>query len=132
MAYCTIEDVKKALRQKAAVFEQKMSNEDLQEIVTNNEKVIDDYIGAAVTLPFEETPHIIKRICITLTKFDIYDQFASSQIPKNVQDQYDHSIKTLEKIAAKKIVLGTQKDADGNSLQASYTANTQLFNVRMP
>jgi phage gp36-like protein len=112
--YCSIDDLKEAKDFRSII---QLSNdsgnpqEADENIVNQNIKkagnVIDTYLAGRYLTPINgEVPGIIRDICVDLTVFNLYTR-RNREIPKEsgVFLDYQAAIKTLEKIADKKINL---------------------------
>ncbi len=112
MDYCTKDDVKESLGTAETMLLADVEDSEISSIITETSGLIDDYISANVSLPFETTPQIIKTLCINISRYECYCRFATGDVPEPIQNEYNNTFKLLEKIRKKEIMIGTSSAED--------------------
>ena len=118
MAYCTIDDLKKALPETILI----RLTDDIsigavdkvkaEEALTSAAEEIDAYIGGKVKLPIAGTaPPILGKINIDIAIYNLYTR-VKEEIPQTRTDRYKNAVRLLEKISKGEISIGLQPMPD--------------------
>ena len=133
MNYIVLADLKKAFGQKETIFTSIMDDDELNAIITENSKLIDEYLNGYVTLPeeAEDIPQIFKRILTKLCVFDVYALNANLDVPEIINDEYQNSLKLLEKIRSGKIKLTTETEPTDTTGDIRFESDSQVINQNL-
>ncbi|MBV6480217.1 MAG: hypothetical protein HGGPFJEG_03070 [Ignavibacteria bacterium] len=63
---------------------------------------IDFYCASRVSVPLEEVPKMIKRICADLTIYNLHSRTQSNRVPDMAREKYEDAILKLKDISAGK------------------------------
>lgn len=115
--YITPEELKEAIGFQAAVMATLAPDEEgaeegsgflevLQDVIRDQTKLIDDWIAAKTTdIQSLRGNQILRRICLNLSRYEMYLRFARDMVPETVQDDKDEAMRQLEKIQRGEIEL---------------------------
>ena len=118
MAYCTLDDLKKALPEAILI---RLTDDDsmgvidevkTSEALTSAAEEIDIYIGGRVKLPISGTaPPILGKINADIAIYNLYTR-VKEEIPQTRSDRYKNAVRLLEKISKGEISIGLQPSPD--------------------
>ena len=133
--YCTTDDVKRVVSERIIIQLLDDDNEGdltfdevetaLEGIINDVESIIDTYLKGRYTTPLTTVPAMIEKICIDLTRYELYDR-RGLDIPESVKEARDLSIRRLEQIQ-KGILQLTIEGASGYYVQTNKTADDRMF-----
>lgn len=92
----------------------------VNEAIVAADEVIDAHLRGRYTIPFEETPPILKRISADIAVFHLYGR-RESDIPKTIETKYKDAVRMLEAIRDGKLTIG---DAEGEKTPEPGTYRT--------
>ena len=92
----------------------------VNEAIVAADEVIDAHLRGRYTIPFPETPPILKRISADIAVFHIYGR-RESDIPKTIETKYKDAVRMLEAIRDGKLTIG---DAEGEKTPEPGTYRT--------
>lgn len=107
--YCTAQDIVEDLTEKvvAQLSNDSDPNQVNQEIVnkyiTDSSQLIDGFLRSRYVLPLSNVHAVIKKVCIDIVKYELYKR--RGKVFESIQDLYDDSISTLQKIQKGMITL---------------------------
>lgn len=110
--YTTYAIVQRDLGQHSAQLLSDLDESAVEEIITEQSKIIDDMIRDVATVPFEaeSVPNIIKEICTVMVKYRIWTRKAATDIPDYLRDEYKQAFNLIDKIQKGKIPLEAEGD----------------------
>lgn len=114
MAYCTLEDLVKRfgldelVQLTDDVGNGLIDSQKVQSAIDDATSEIDGWIAGRYTLPLENTPATLVRICANIARYNLYDDAVSDL----VQKQYDASVKFVMSVGKGEISLGPSPQGD--------------------
>ncbi|HOE90384.1 MAG: phage protein Gp36 family protein [Candidatus Ratteibacteria bacterium] len=112
MIYTTISKIKDSLGDKKDMIIADIDDNRLADIIADQSAYIDGYLRIRYDLPIDENNPILERICLLLSKTEIYRLFAANDIPETVKEQEIQARKELEKIQKGEIIIKKDTNAD--------------------
>ncbi len=113
MAYCTLDDIKKAIT--SETLTELTDDEGFGEInadraanaIRQASAVIDAYCGSRYNVPFAEVPNIVRKICIDISIYNLYSRVSlDKEMPKTIQDRHIGAISLLRDISKGIVSIG--------------------------
>jgi len=129
--YATDDQLLASLGSEADILTEDYEDGDLEEILTDQSMLIDDYIRNNVTLPFTAVPKIIEQCCLKLAVYEIYSRQARVNVPEHIRDNYIGTIKLLEKINDGKLKIGADVTPESGEGDVRYAVSSRYFTNRM-
>lgn len=133
MAYCTSDDIKKAIPEATIIQLTDDANtgaivqDKVDEAIATADGEIDGYCATRFTVPFNPVPGIISKFSIDIAIYNLYSRITET-VPETRSDRYKNAIRVLEKIAEGKIKLGDSGDTPPSRPGAAMvTGNSRLF-----
>ena len=126
MAYCTIDDIKKLLPEKAlalitddagtgAIDEAKVT-----EAISSADAEIDAYSGVRYTVPFGIVPAIIKKLSVDIAVYNLHSR-RGEEVPASRKERYRNAVRILEAVALGAVSLNApaagKTDAETNKAE---------------
>ena len=101
----------------------------LSDVIKDQTKLIDDWI-IAKTKDIESLRNnqILRRICLNLSRYEMYLRFARDMVPETVQADKDESMRQLEKIQRGEIEL-LAETPETLAISEFSEGQTQLLNT---
>lgn len=133
MAYCTLEDIKKKIRESELIqlTDDRQSGQIDEPIVVDAivsaSSEIDGYCGFHYTVPFADNavPMIIKSLCQDMT---VYHLFCRAQgAPEDWQKRYDNAIKLLGEMAKGTVTLNVPRPEEKQHDKVLFDAPEKVF-----
>ena len=87
----------------------------VDEAVVAADEVIDAHLRGRYTLPFEDTPPILKRISADIAIFHIYGRRPEGGLPDAINARYKTAVRMLESIRDGKLNLGDDEETPPES-----------------
>ena len=133
--YCTTDDVKRVVSERIIIQLLDDDNEGdlvfddiettLEEIINDVEAIIDTYLNGRYTTPLITVPTMIEKICIDLTRYELYDR-RGLDIPDSVKEAKQLSIRRLEQIQKGTLQLSIEGKS-GYYVETNKTADDRMF-----
>lgn len=95
----------------------------LDGVIAETGELIDAMIGAKYDVTEVTANAILKRICLMISRYDVYCQYARNDVPETVRLAYEQAMKDLEKIQGGRLELV----ADDAVYDAETAAGTPEF-----
>lgn len=77
----------------------------LQRCLEDANSMVDVYIKSVCTLPLLEVPPMLRRVCLTILKYNIVADARPETLSPQLETQYQDAVGILKDIASKKIEL---------------------------
>jgi len=117
MAYCSLEDLKKALPEASliqltddeslgAVNEERVS-----EAISKADGEIDGYIGGRYSVPLSTVPDVIRRCSVSIAVYLLYTR-TMEDVPDTRRGDYKDALRILERIQDGKMTLNLSDSSD--------------------
>ena len=107
MAYITIEDLNLPAEVLIRLTDDAGAGEVNEEVVnkaiSDAGNLIDGFCGGAYTVPFSGPPSVIKKLCVDLTLFELYNR--RSLAPEHIRLKRDSALDFLKMVSAGKAVI---------------------------
>lgn len=86
----------------------------VQAVINDAGELVDGYLRGRYSLPFTDTPTLIKQCARQVARYMLYERRPEGQdIPEAVSNGYKNAIKLLEQIRDAKVSLGVQANETG-------------------
>lgn len=85
----------------------------LDGVIVSASAEVDGYLGARYSLPFDETPQLVKDLTARVVVYQLYRRRGS--VPEQTLDDYKRVEALLTKLSKGVVTLGTQPEPEGNS-----------------
>ena len=106
-------------------------NEDsVNEAIVAADEVIDAHLRGRYTLPFPETPPILRRISADIAIFHLYGRRPEGEMPETIGMKYKNAVKMLEAIRDGKLTIGNDdgdKTPEPGTYKTSKTPDQRKF-----
>lgn len=94
----------------------------VNEAIVAADEVIDAHLRGRYTIPFEETPPILRRISADIAGFHIYGRRPEGDLPEAILTKYKNAVRMLESIRDGKLSIGDD-DGEKTPEPGSYRTN---------
>jgi phage gp36-like protein len=120
--HCSLDDIKKHLPEERLVELTDdlcpgrggaVNEEIVGEIISESSMLIDSMIGGRHSLPLKETPPVLKKACVDLSIYRLYERRLDLEDNPGMRKRYDNAMKLLKMIADGEISLGVDESPDG-------------------
>jgi len=125
--YTTKETVESKLGQYKDMIVSGLEESEIVAFITEADNIIDGYIAAAVTLPFESTPKLISAISTDIAVRNLWAQKQAKNLPEHVNQDYETAIKNLGAIAKGTLKLSAQDPASETFSDLKFSAAVRTF-----
>ncbi len=118
--YVSVVSVKESIGANSELICSEITDEQIEQIITDQSAYIDSYISSVTSVPVTDN-EVIRRICKSLSVYEIHKQVSLVDIPDHINNEYRHVNGLLNKILKREIVIGTE------SLAIDFVAEEQFF-----
>jgi len=116
--YCSKEKLDFELGDKSTQLFDGMSVSEVEDIIEEQSRVIDNYLSEVLTVPFvdiaaadkDTLPYVVRELCLSLCKYKFWSRKSVKDIPETIKKEYEGVIKLIERIQGGKIKIGTAED----------------------
>ena len=133
--YSSVDELKLAIGFQVNVMQGKMEDDDFDEalgvILENNSQFIDGMINTRVDQSVLEGNAVLKSVELSLSKYDVWSQYARNEVPETVREDKREAMKILEKIQKGTIVLVVDTTAETPRIEPSFDEATRVFGTEL-
>lgn len=134
MAYCTLDDIKKAIPEVNII--QLTDDENLgtvnqarvDDAIAYADQMIDGYLRGRYSLPLSPVPGLINKLSVDLAIFHLYSRRLELEMPQVMMERYKNAVKVLEQVQKGLITLGIEA-VDTGPGQGYYKTNNSLSKI---
>jgi phage gp36-like protein len=142
MAYVTAAELRSAIGFQAEAMESNYEYGELTgtaaftamltAVIAETTSLIDAMISAKYDIATVEANAILKRICLVISRYDVYTRFARFDVPETVRLDKDAAMKDLEKIQQGKLELvADDEEFEEGQLDSEFESSDQVFTVSL-
>jgi phage gp36-like protein len=132
-AYATAAELKIALGFQAdtllADFDEAGAVTELDRVILETSAMIDSMISGRVSVPVPTGNALLKRICITISKYDLWSRQAASNLPESLVKEYEGQMKVLERIARGEICFAA--DVEPSIVAGEFTSSSRAIDASL-
>ncbi len=116
--YVTKAKLEFELGEKATILFGSLSDDDIELIIEEQSRLIDDFLQDVKDVPFADIatgtaatlPYAVRELCLTFCKYKFWNRRAVKDIPESLKDEYKNAVKLIEKIQNGKVTIGPAED----------------------
>jgi phage gp36-like protein len=122
--YCTLDDIKANLPERRIVEltddlnpsrSGTINEEIVSKAIEESSVLINSIIGGRYSLPFSDTPPVLRSICADLSIHNLYGRRLDLEDNPGMRKKYDNAMKLLQMIADGSVSLGVPPNAESGN-----------------
>lgn len=131
VAYATAVELKTALGYQADAllsdFSEEGATTEMERVILETSAMIDSMISGRVSVPVANGNAVLKRICLTVSKYDLWSRQSAADVPEALKSDYEGQLKVLEKIARGEIAFAA--DAPASIVAGEFESSSRVMNA---
>lgn len=133
--YATIDELKLAIGFQVTAMASGKTEEafdsELTTVLSNACDAIDGMISPRVDPSTVSANAVLKRIALSVARYDVYCQYARNEVPETVREDKRDAMKQLEAIQTGRLGLSpdTPDEDSPGIIESEFTGSAQVFNV---
>lgn len=132
MAYCVKADILKQITEDQLIGltddadAGSVDDAIVTEMIARADEIINGYCAQRYTVPFSETPGIVKTISIDIALYNLYSR-RSHIMTEERKNRFENAMKLLKDIEAGRVSLGVPAPTENPDRSGSYEGNDRIF-----
>lgn len=108
-------------------------DEEIGVILGNVSDVIDGMISTRVAPADVANNAVLKRIALAIARFDVFTQYARTEVPETIREDKKEAMKLLADIQAGKLSISLDNPAEGTptTIEPEFNSNAAVFGTVM-